>query len=82
MSASTCASITSAASRVLRRQPVIGRGQVDAGRLDAGVPGLGLHRLQPIPRLPQPSQARVPQLVTRRVSPARRRAPSRTSSSP
>jgi hypothetical protein len=66
MSANTFASIISTL-RVLRRQPVIGRRQVDAGRLDGGVPGLGLHRLQPHPSLPQPSQARVPQLVTRRM---------------
>ncbi len=52
---------------VLRGQPVIGQVQVDPGRLDRGVPGLGLDRLQRHPRLPQPGQAGVPQLVAGRM---------------
>ena len=52
---------------VLRGQPVIGQVQIDPGRLDRGVPGLGLHRLQRHPGLPQPGQAGVPQLVAGRV---------------
>jgi hypothetical protein len=34
---------------------------------DGPVPGLGLHRLQRHPRLTQPGQARVPQLMAGRV---------------
>ena len=52
---------------VLPGQPVIAQVQVDAGGFDAGVPGLGLDRLQRHPSLPQPGQAGVAQLVTRRV---------------
>jgi hypothetical protein len=40
---------------------------VDPGRLDRPVPGLGLDGLQSHARLPQPSETRVAQLVTRRV---------------
>jgi hypothetical protein len=61
---------------VLGREPVIGQVQVDAGRLDRGVAGLGLHRLQRHPGLPQPGQASVPKLMAGRVvqasSPPRR----------
>ena len=52
---------------VLPGQPAVGQVQVDPGRLDRGVPGLGLHRLQRHPGLPQPGQARVPQLMAGRV---------------
>ncbi len=52
---------------VLARQPVIGQVQVDPGRLDRGVPGLGLDRLQSHPRFAQPGQTGVPQLVAGRV---------------
>ena len=52
---------------VLGREPVIGQVQVDAGRLDRGVPGLGLHRLQRHPGFPQPGQAGMAQLVAGRV---------------
>ena len=52
---------------VLVGQPVVGQVQVDPGGLDRGVPGLGLHRLECHPGLPQPGQTGVPQLVAGRV---------------
>ena len=68
---------------VLGGQPVIAQVQVDPGGLDRGVPGLGLHRLQAHPGFAQLGQAGMPQLVAGAwASPARRRAPSRISSSP
>jgi hypothetical protein len=67
LSANSCASITSAARRYCAASHVVGQVQVDAGRLDRGMPGLGLHRLQRHAGLAQPGQAGVPQLVTGRV---------------
>ena len=52
---------------VLGGEPVIGQMEVDPGGLDRGMAGLGLHRLQRHPGLPQPGQAGVPQLMTGRV---------------
>ena len=51
---------------VLRGQPVITQVQVDAGRLDRGVPGLGLDRLQRHPGFAQLGQAGMPQLMAGR----------------
>ena len=41
--------------------------QIDPGRLDRHVPGLGLDRLQRHPGLPQPGETGMPQLVAGRV---------------
>jgi hypothetical protein len=48
---------------ILLGEPVVGQVQVDAGRFDRAVTGLGLHRLQRHPRLAQPGQAGVAQLM-------------------
>jgi hypothetical protein len=52
---------------VLGGEPVVGQVQVDPGGLDRGVPGLGLHRLQRHPGLPESGQAGVAQLVAGRM---------------
>ena len=59
---------------VLGGEPVISQVQIDPGRLDRGVPGLGLDRLQRHPGLPQSGQAGVTQLVAGRVRQPRPRA--------
>ena len=51
-------------SAVFAGEPVVGEVEVDAGRLDRAVPGLGLHRLQRHACLAQPGQAGVAQLMT------------------
>ena len=52
---------------VLAGEPIISQVQVDPGRLDRRVPGLGLDRLQRHPRFAQPGQTGMPQLMTGRV---------------
>ena len=60
-----------------------GQVQVDPGRFDRGVPGLGLDRFQGHPGLTEPGQTGVAQFVTRRMGQAgARRAPAITSSNP
>src|SRR5215211_6155158 len=49
--------------QILARQPVVRELQIDARRLDRGVPRLRLHRLKRHPLLAQPRQTRVPQLM-------------------
>jgi hypothetical protein len=48
---------------VLVGQPVVGQVQVDPGRLDRDVPGLGLDGFERHARLPQPGEAGVSELV-------------------
>ena len=48
---------------VLPGQPGVAEVQVDPGRLDVAVPGLGLHRLQRHARFTEPGQTGVPQHV-------------------
>ena len=52
---------------VLLAEPVVGQVQVDSGRFDVAMPGLGLHRFEGHARLPQSGQAGVPQHVAGQV---------------
>ena len=63
ISSAVSTSISSDGPPVLAGEPVVGEMEIDAGRLDRAVPGLGLHRLQRHARLAQPGQAGVAQLM-------------------
>ena len=71
---------------VLVGEPVVGEMQIDPGRLDRTVTGLGLDRFERHPRFAQSGQTGVAQLMTRRLSQTgpvlrrtRRSAPARRS---
>ena len=78
------ASMASSRTYVLAGEPVVGQMQVDLGRRDRAVTGLGLQRFERHAGLAEPGEAGVAQLVTGRrgSSPARLRAPVMISSRP
>ena len=54
-------------AQILPGQPVVGQVKVDPGRLDRRVPSLGLDGFQRHPRLTEPGEAGVTELVARQV---------------